>query len=33
MKLVEVIRGKETSNEVTNLVMDLSKKLDKIPLK
>ena len=32
MKLVEVIRGKETSNEVTNLVMDLSKKLDKIPV-
>ena len=32
MKLVEVIRGKETSNEVTNTVMDMSKKLGKIPV-
>ena len=32
MKLVEVIRGKETSNEVTSQIMDLSKKLDKIPV-
>tara|TARA_X000000368_G_scaffold64883_1_gene46297 strand:- start:900 stop:1790 length:891 start_codon:yes stop_codon:yes gene_type:complete len=32
MKLVEVIRGKETSDQVTNLIMDLSKKLDKIPV-
>ncbi len=32
MKLVEVIRGYSTSDEVTNLVMDLSKKLGKIPV-
>ena len=32
MKLVEVIRGKETSDEVTNIIMELSKKLDKIPV-
>jgi 3-hydroxybutyryl-CoA dehydrogenase len=32
MKLVEVIRGKETSDEVTNLIMTLSRKLDKIPV-
>jgi len=32
MKLVEVIRGKETSNEVTSTIMDLSKKLGKIPV-
>ena len=32
MKLVEVIRGKETSSEVTSQIMDLSKKLDKIPV-
>lgn len=32
MKLVEVIRGYSTSNEVTTLVMDLSKKLGKIPV-
>jgi 3-hydroxybutyryl-CoA dehydrogenase len=32
MKLVEVIRGKETSNEVTSLIMELSKKLGKIPV-
>ena len=32
MKLIEVIRGKETSNEVTSTIMDLSKKLGKIPV-
>jgi len=32
MKLVEVIRGYATSNETTNLVMELSKKLDKTPV-
>jgi 3-hydroxybutyryl-CoA dehydrogenase len=32
MKLVEVIRGYATSNEVTSMIMDLSKKLDKIPV-
>ena len=32
MKLVEVIRGKETSNQVTATVMDVSKKLGKIPV-
>jgi len=32
MKLVEVIRGYETSDETTQSVMDLSKKLDKIPV-
>ena len=32
MKLVEVIRGYSTSTEVTELVMELSKKLDKIPV-
>jgi len=32
MKLVEVIRGTETSNEVTSLIMELSKKLGKIPV-
>jgi len=32
MKLVEVIRGYNTSDEVTNTVMDLSKKLQKIPV-
>jgi 3-hydroxybutyryl-CoA dehydrogenase len=31
MKLVEVIRGYATSNEVTNTIMDLSRKLNKIP--
>lgn len=31
MKLVEVIRGYATSDEVTNLIMDLSKKLGKTP--
>jgi 3-hydroxybutyryl-CoA dehydrogenase len=33
MPLVEVICGKETSDEVANRVIDLSKKLDKIPVK
>lgn len=33
MKLVEVIRGKETSDEVTSKVMEISKKLGKIPVK
>ena len=32
MKLVEVIRGKNTSDEVTNQVMSIAKKLDKIPV-
>ncbi|MES2652148.1 MAG: 3-hydroxybutyryl-CoA dehydrogenase [Bacteroidota bacterium] len=32
MKLVEVIRGYATSNETTTIVMELSKKLDKIPV-
>lgn len=32
MKLVEVIRGYATSDEVTNTIMDLSKKLGKIPV-
>jgi 3-hydroxybutyryl-CoA dehydrogenase len=32
MKLVEVIRGYATSNETTQTVMDLSKKLAKIPV-
>jgi 3-hydroxybutyryl-CoA dehydrogenase len=32
MKLVEVIRGYSTSNEVTNLVMETSKKLNKVPV-
>ena len=32
MKLVEVIRGKETSDEVTNIIMDMSKSLRKIPV-
>ncbi|HEX6225013.1 MAG TPA: 3-hydroxybutyryl-CoA dehydrogenase [Chryseolinea sp.] len=32
MKLVEVIRGKETSDEVTHQVMALSKKLEKVPV-
>jgi 3-hydroxybutyryl-CoA dehydrogenase len=31
MKLVEVIRGYSTSNEVCNLIMETSKKLNKIP--
>ena len=32
MKLVEVIRGYSTSNEVTNTIMELSKKLGKVPV-
>jgi 3-hydroxybutyryl-CoA dehydrogenase len=32
MKLVEVIRGYATSNEITNQVMDLAKKLEKVPV-
>jgi 3-hydroxybutyryl-CoA dehydrogenase len=32
MKLVEVIRGKETSNEVTSTIMEMSRKLGKIPV-
>lgn len=32
MKLVEVIRGKQTSNEVTARVMDISKILGKVPV-
>ena len=32
MKLVEIIRGYSTSNETTEIVMELSKKLHKIPL-
>lgn len=32
MKLVEIIRGYSTSNEVTNTIMELSKKLEKTPV-
>lgn len=32
MKLVEVIRGYNTSNETTTLVMELSEKLNKVPV-
>ena len=32
MKLIEVIRGYATSDEVTSTIMDLSKKLNKIPV-
>lgn len=32
MKLVEVIRGYSTSNEVTQTIMELSKKLGKVPV-
>jgi 3-hydroxybutyryl-CoA dehydrogenase len=32
MKLVEVIRGYQTSNEVTNLIFEISKKLEKNPV-
>jgi 3-hydroxybutyryl-CoA dehydrogenase len=32
MKLVEVIRGYNTTDEVTATIMDLSKKLDKVPV-
>lgn len=31
MKLVEVIRGYSTSDEVTNLIMETSRKLNKVP--
>ncbi|WP_423148206.1 3-hydroxybutyryl-CoA dehydrogenase [Rubrolithibacter danxiaensis] len=32
MKLVEVIRGFATSDEVTNTIMELSKKIEKVPV-
>lgn len=32
MKLVEIIRGYSTSDEVTNLIMDTSRKLNKVPV-
>jgi len=32
MKLVEIIRGYSTSNEVTNIIMETSKKLGKVPV-
>ena len=32
MKLVEVIRGRNTSSETLNLILSVSKKLDKIPV-
>lgn len=32
MKLVEIIRGYATSDEVTNLIMETSKKLNKVPV-
>jgi len=32
MKLVEIIRGYSTTNEVTESIMDLSRKLNKIPV-
>ena len=32
MKLVEIIRGYSTSNEVTELIMETSKKLNKVPV-
>jgi 3-hydroxybutyryl-CoA dehydrogenase len=32
MKLVEVIRGYSTSDEVTNQIMDVSRKLNKVPV-
>lgn len=32
MKLVEIIRGYSTSDEVTNTIMELSKKLHKVPV-
>jgi 3-hydroxybutyryl-CoA dehydrogenase len=32
MKLVEIIRGYSTSDEVTNTIMDLSRKLNKVPV-
>ena len=32
MKLVEVIRGRQTSDETTEVIMSLSKKLEKVPV-
>ena len=32
MKLVEIIRGYNTSDEITNSIMELSKKLEKVPV-
>ncbi len=32
MKLIEIIRGYSTSDEVTNLIMETSKKLNKVPV-
>ena len=32
MKLIEIIRGYSTSDEVTNLILEISKKLDKVPV-
>jgi 3-hydroxybutyryl-CoA dehydrogenase len=32
MKLVEIIRGYSTTNEVTDKIMDISRKLDKVPV-
>lgn len=32
MRLVEIIRGYSTSNEVTELIMETSRKLDKVPV-
>src|SRR5690606_37886060 len=32
MKLVEVIKGYSTSQEVTNTIIELSKKLEKVPV-
>ncbi len=32
MKLIEIIRGYSTSDGVTNLIMEISKKLDKVPV-
>ena len=32
MKLVEVIRGYATSDEVTNTIMEVSKSLNKVPV-
>lgn len=33
MKLVEIIRGYNTSNETTNFIIELTKKINKIPVK
>lgn len=32
MKLIEIIRGYKTSNEVTNVIMEISKSLGKVPV-